>query len=105
MVGIVGREVQLQHHQKHQLSHQRARLHDSQTLATAPPAASQYTNHPYDYSYHHRVSGPQSPPSPPGEDTIKPSLPSISSLLGMTEGEFFFNFFFFVKLFVACATC
>jgi len=92
MVGIVGRddrfEAQLQHHQKHHLSHQRARAHDSQALTTSPAIASQYPNHPYDYSYHHRTSAPQSPPSPPGEDTIKPSLPSISSLLGMTEGEF-----------------
>jgi len=99
MVGIVGRddrfEAQLQHHhhQKHHLSHQRVRAHDSTALTTSPAAASQYPNHPYDYSssassYHHRASAPQSPPSPPGEDTIKPSLPSISSLLGMTEGEF-----------------
>jgi hypothetical protein len=103
MVGIVGRddrfEAQLQHHQKLHLSHQRARAHDSQALTTSPAVTSQYPNHPYDYAYHHRAAAPQSPPSPPGEDTIKPSLPSISSLLGMTEGEFS------PASFVACVAC
>lgn len=87
VVGIVGREegyqAQLQH-QQHLNSRQRAPPHDVQTLAASHSNPSQQL---YDYSYQ-RTSSPQSPPSPPGEDTIKPSLPSISSLLGMAEGEF-----------------
>jgi uncharacterized Zn-finger protein len=93
MVGIVGRDEGYQaqlHQQQHLLPHQRARAQDSQAVTSSPAGANQYTNpaqQHYDYSYHHRTSAPQSPPSPPGEDTIKPSLPSMSSLLVMAEGE------------------
>ncbi|TVY38783.1 hypothetical protein LSUB1_G005447 [Lachnellula subtilissima] len=33
------------------------------------------------------VTAPQPPPSPPVDETSKCSLPSISSLLGLTEGQ------------------
>ncbi len=41
---------------------------------------SAHVSHPYPY-----ISAPQAPPSPPVEEVPKCSLPSISSLLGLTE--------------------
>jgi hypothetical protein len=94
MVGVMGRDDRFDVHlqnQHHLLPHRRTRAHDPQpqpgsSLVSNPYSHSSHS--PYDYSYQqHRSPVPQSPPSPPGEDTIKPSLPSISSLLGMADGE------------------
>ncbi|PSN68939.1 hypothetical protein BS50DRAFT_572119 [Corynespora cassiicola Philippines] len=54
--------------------------------AQAPPAEYQYQRHQQQQQHHHQRQHPQSPPSPPVEEQ-KPSLPSISSLLGIADGE------------------
>lgn len=87
MVGIVGRDegypAQLHQH----LPHHRARAQNPHPLTSSPVQYSNLPHQQYNYPYTHKASAPQSPPSPPGEDTIKPSLPSISSLLVMAEGQ------------------
>ena len=51
------------------------------SLVTNPYTAQPQAQNP-NYSY---VTAPQPPPSPPVDETLKCSLPSISSLLGMAD--------------------
>ncbi|KAF2872993.1 hypothetical protein BDV95DRAFT_363479 [Massariosphaeria phaeospora] len=81
----------LQHHQQQQ-QQQHANYYAQQPrpreyLVSANASPNPYPQHhhsqPAEYQYQRH---PQSPPSPPVEDQ-KPSLPSISSLLTMADGE------------------
>lgn len=83
MVRIPGRDEALEAQFRHQ-----QQLY-GQPRTQAAMMANQYvtpTTQAYGYSYQQRTPAPQSPPSPPGDELNKPSLPSISSLLGMAEG-------------------
>ncbi|KAF2098136.1 hypothetical protein NA57DRAFT_76931 [Rhizodiscina lignyota] len=71
-------------------SHPRAQQQPVPYSNTYSPNATPYfqqhpQQHSADYAYHQRV--PQSPPSPPGDEIGKPSLPSISSLLHIAGSE------------------
>lgn len=57
-----------------------------QNSQPAMASSNPYSNQPISpYSY--MATAPQAPPSPPVDDAPKCSLPSISSLLGITEGQ------------------
>ncbi len=66
---------QYRHHRPHLLSNTQTRAHQPH-----PQVASALVSNPYSHHY-------LSPPSPPVEDVHKPSLPSISSLLGIADVE------------------
>lgn len=96
MVHGSGREHEAHgHYQAQQSQHQQthSRQHSQYYLQQQPrsytPAAGQYApqtqQQPQTVEYQYR-GHPQSPPSPPVEEQ-KPSLPSISSLLGIADGE------------------
>jgi hypothetical protein len=101
MVRVSGRderfEAQFRHHHQQQqqqqqqlLSHRRSRAHDPHPQVAQALVSSPYSNHnpqTFTYGYQQRAVAPQSPPSPPSEDLGKPSLPSISSLLGIADGK------------------
>lgn len=83
-------EYYRQQHQHHLYQAQRVQQHHPQDVAHG------YQHHLYHQQqqqqhFKHQqpfVGAPQSPPSPPVEDLAnKPSLPSISSLLGIADGE------------------
>jgi hypothetical protein len=74
-------EAQLRQHQHQQqfLSHRR------NNLVSSP--YSNNTTQSYGYAYPPQQQRVPTPPSPPSEELGKPSLPSISSLLGIADGE------------------
>ena len=63
------------HEQNHYQNPRQPHLHIGSAVAYSP------------VEYYQRVA--QSPPSPPAEEVVqhKPSLPSISSLLGIADGD------------------
>lgn len=87
MVRIPSRDeaLEAQFRQQQQFySQPRPRVHEPAMMSNpySTPATQSYG-----YSYQQRAVAPQSPPSPPGEEVNKTTLPSISSLLGMAEGK------------------
>jgi hypothetical protein len=77
--------LEAQFRQQQQLYTQsRARSHEAAMMSAQYITPS---TQPYGYSYQQRVVAPPSPTSPSTDELNKPSLPSISSLLGMTEGK------------------
>jgi len=81
---------QQQHHHQHQhqqYPHPQPRAYQPQLQLGTALSSTPYSNpSPVEYTYQQRVA--QSPPSPPAEEVQhKPSLPSISSLLGIADGE------------------
>lgn len=70
---------------EHGLSLNRTRAHQPYTANASALAANPYSNkQPVHWTY---TRSPQPPPSPPVEEMNRCTLPSISSLIGLTDGQ------------------
>lgn len=85
MVRIPGRDEYFEAQLRHQ-QHQQQFLSQRRNPMVSSPYT---TNNPqsYGYAYQPQQQRVPTPPSPPSEELGKPSLPSISSLLGIADGK------------------
>ena len=87
MSHLPGRDEALEaqfRHQQNLYTQSRSRSHETAMMSAQYMAPS--TQQQYGYAYQQRAAAPPSPPSPATDELNKPSLPSISSLLGVSEG-------------------